>query len=138
MKKLVCALLALSSPCVFAVNGFPKVQPNEVCWYQHAYIQGDRYCYSYPNSSSVPWVGDGNNDKWSSVEIGRNVVVQAFSNQQFGGTQWYFTSDSYNFEDNLSNDAISSFRISPNINFVTTVDQTLPNHYPASTHRISG
>ena len=137
MKKIAFFIMAIASSSAFAVNGNPPVQPNEVCWYQNTYINGARYCYSYPNSAFVPWVGDGNNDKWSSVEVGRNVVVQAFSDQNYGGTQWYINTDFDNFQDNFSNDAISSFKISPNINFVTTADQTLPNHFPSSTHRIS-
>jgi Peptidase inhibitor family I36 len=79
----------------------------QVCFYEHDHYRGERYCA--PVGAAVPWVGDRLNDKFSSLQMPRGVVVTVCRDRNFGSTCTSFRNDVDFFPPGW-NDTISSFR----------------------------
>jgi Beta/Gamma crystallin len=99
---------------------------NAVCFYENTNYQGKSYCVQLPaagSTTSVAYVGDELNDKFSSLKIqsGRNLTVTASWDSNFGGGYKQFYSSVPDLEATPGfswgagvvriNDAISSFTV---------------------------
>lgn len=80
----------------------------QVCFYEHDNYRGRRYCA--PVGAAVPWVGQNDNDKFSSLQVPRGVTVTVCRDRDFQGPCKSYRGDVDFFRKDGWNDTISSFR----------------------------
>lgn len=84
---------------------------DSACFYEHSDFEGRSNCYEIGKHS---FVGDLNNDMYSSVKVSRGVKVEAFEHINNGGAKVQYASTT-DYVGNNFNDKISSLIVSENV-----------------------
>jgi|WetSurMetagenome_2_1015567.scaffolds.fasta_scaffold297384_2 hypothetical protein len=91
-----------------AQRGPDRQNRNQVCFYADVNFRGDSFCVNPGERTS--YVGDGFNDRISSIRIFGPMEVTVFEDRNFGGPSRTYNRDIANLLD--WNDRISAFQVS--------------------------
>ena len=111
-----CLVQSGFNDIISSVRSANQVPDNCVRFYQHINFEG--YTREYCNDNS--WIGNTDNDQFSSVKLGANVNAVLFEHRDFKGKRQYISKEVSNFVPNGWNDIVSS---------VIVVDKNCVNLY---------